>query len=114
MLPLLSMLWRLPPEPPPPPPRGPAAERSTVDELKSQLGSVKEAVEKEQELSEKLRREAAAAAESAQRQVCAWAMSCAAPLPDSSPDVTLTLPRPRCHASHHPWRSYRAAVPPAG
>jgi hypothetical protein len=40
-----------------------------VSELKSQLGSVKEAVAKEQELGEKLRREAAAAAESAQRQV---------------------------------------------
>jgi hypothetical protein len=40
-----------------------------VEELKTQLGGVKEAMTKESELAEKLRREAQAAASSAQRQV---------------------------------------------
>jgi hypothetical protein len=42
-----------------------------VEELKTQLGGVKEAMTKESELAEKLRREAQAAASSAQRQVLA-------------------------------------------
>ena len=45
------------------------AERAAVEELKTQLGGVTEAMTKESELAEKLRREAQAAASSAQRQV---------------------------------------------
>ena len=40
-----------------------------MEDLKSQLGGVKDAMAKESELSDKLRREAMAAASSAQRQV---------------------------------------------
>lgn len=50
-------------------PPGRRAERSNVAGLKEQLGVVKEAVAKEQELSEKIRREAMSAAASAARQV---------------------------------------------
>jgi hypothetical protein len=52
-----------------PPPLPSVAERSAVSQLETQLGTVKEAVAREQELAEKLRREASAAAESAARQV---------------------------------------------
>lgn len=45
------------------------AEQGNVSNLKNQLGTVKEAVQKEQGVVEKLRREAMAAAASAQRQV---------------------------------------------
>ncbi len=56
---------------------GCGAERSAVSSLESQLGTVKEAVAKEQDLTEKLKQQAAMAAESAQRQVsvaclCSW------------------------------------------
>lgn len=63
----------MPPSLAPPPsllPACPDAERNNVSDLKSQLSTVQEAVTREQDLSEKIRREAMSAAASAARQVC--------------------------------------------